>query len=535
MSNISIVSVRNSITMQLLMVVFSLYVFFAITVTLTHMVAEYYNTRSGIQQDLVTFQKTFEQGLAAQLYNLDDEAVSGIIQGMVNIPVIIGVKVINLVDEESAVGVVADTQGNSVTLSQDGDAQLQPNNLFFTDLISHEFQLYYIDASGDQYPAGSCTLYSSEGIVFQQVQYGFIFILANAVLKTLALWFIFLYMGRLLLSKPLTALTKEVERIDLDRVKDQKIHIETRGRNELKILEEVFNSMLEKLESARSKRDEYAQGLRDNHETLEKVVEERTDKLVTAQLLLIEAETMASLGELVMGVAHEINTPVGVSITTASYIVEKSKELQDQYEQHAMSQSQFEDYQRSMAESGELIHISMKRAADLIRSFKQVAVDHTKDELKHFNVLKYLNFTFDTLMPSFKHRHINMTLNCDENLEVEGYPKLFSQVINSLISNSIIHGFDERDKGTILVEVVEEADNILLCYEDDGLGIEPDHLGKIFDPFFTTKRSGGTGLGLYIVYNLITLKMKGTIRCESTLDKGTSLYVSIPKVFDHHA
>ena len=519
--------------MQLLAVVFSLYVFFAITVTLTHMIAEYYNTKNNIQRDLVTFQKTFEQGLAAQLYNLDDQAVSGIMQGMIKIPVIIGVKVKNLVDEESAMGVIEGAQGNSVTISQDGQFQQQQKRLFFSELISHEFQLYYMDESGDKYAAGSCIIYSSEAIVFKQVQYGFIFILANAVLKTLALWFIFLYMGRIFLSRPLTALTQEVERIDLDRVKDQKIHINTRGRNELKILEEVFNAMLQKLESARSKRDEYAQGLKENHESLEKIVEERTDKLVTAQLLLVEAETMASLGELVLGVAHEINTPVGTSITTASFVIDKSKEIQAQYKNNAMSQTQFEEYLKSMNESGELIHSSMKRADDLIRSFKQVAVDHTEDDLKYFNLLKYLKFTFDTLLPSFKHRQIQVALNCDEDLEIEGFPKLFSQVINSLLSNSLIHAFDEKAHGSISVEVVEEENNILLCYEDNGHGIAPEHLGKIFDPFFTTKRSGGTGLGLYIVYNLVTLKMKGTIRCESKPDNGTTLYLSLPKVFEH--
>ena len=530
MSKSSFVSIKNSITTQLLVVVFSLYVIFAITVTVTHMIAEYYNAKKGIKEDLITFQETFEQGLATQVYNFDDQAVSGILRGMIKIPVIEGVTVKNLVDEESSIGLVINSKGAATNISENGSHQPQINNLFFSKLISHEFMLYHVDEAGNKHEAGTCVIYSSEGVVFQKVRYGFIFILANAVLKTIALWLIFLYMGRKIFSRPLSELTRRVEEIDLDRVKDQNINIKTKGRNELKILEEVFNSMLQKLDSARTKRDEYAQGLKENQDGLEKMVDERTSELLTAKLQLIEAEKMAALGQLVVGVAHEINTPMGVCVTSISLLQDLTQQLEKNFQKDTVFKKELECYLSENKEITEIIMNNIRRTANLAERFKGVAINQSGEQKQAFKLKPCIDEVCFSLSSNLKQHNHCIEVSCNQEIETEGYPIAFTLVISNLIMNSIAHGFKGKQGGDISIEVNESEKNILIIYSDNGIGIKKENIRKLFEPFFTTNMGTNSGLGMHIIYNIITQQFKGDIQCESYENKGVIFTISIPRI-----
>ncbi len=246
------VRIKDSIATKLLTVVFSIYFLVTLTVTAIHMTAEYYNTEAGVKSDLLTFQKTFEQGIATEVWNVDEDALHSILRGIVQVPIIVGVQIKDGDGEDAgAAGVVVtedqqvikiDSQGNRTSISEED---------LFSELIPHDFDIIYHTEDNEAYTVGHGTLYSSSDVVLNKVQYGFIFILVNSVIKTLALWFIFLYVGRRLLGNPLGQLALAAESLDLETAEHVKIQTGATGKTELKMLEYAFNHMTQKLATSR--------------------------------------------------------------------------------------------------------------------------------------------------------------------------------------------------------------------------------------------------------------------------------------------
>jgi len=247
------------------------------------------------------------------------------------------------------------------------------------------------------------------------------------------------------------------------------------------------------------------------------------------QAQLVESEKMAALGGLVAGVAHEINTPVGVAVTAASHLETKVVEYTARYQDGNLTRGDFEAFLETVQEASQMIVSNLCRAADLIRSFKQIAVDQSNEELRCFKAKAYLEDILQSLQPKFKQTQHKITINGSEKIQLCSYPGAFSQVLTNLLMNSLIHGFDSKKTGEIIIEVSQTDAGIFFKYSDNGKGIEPEHLKKIFEPFFTTKRGqGGTGLGMHIVFNLVTITLAGKIECCSTLEKGTTFNILIP-------
>ena len=284
--------------------------------------------------------------------------------------------------------------------------------------------------------------------------------------------------------------------------------------------------------------------LRELNEELEQRVEARTIELQEANLALqesleilrkaqeqlVQSEKMAALGGLVAGVAHEINTPVGVGVTAASYLHRRTLDLKQLYENGNMKRSELTGYLKTAIESTEMILGNLQRAADQVKGFKQVAVDQTSDEKRYFKLKPYLEGVLFSLHPKLKRTKHTITINCPENLEFESYPGAFSQILTNLVINSLIHGFEHQERGQIILDVSSDESEILqLHYRDNGCGMTEKVRTKIFEPFFTTKRThGGTGLGLHIVFNVITQRLNGNIICKSSPNQGTSFLITIP-------
>jgi signal transduction histidine kinase len=253
------------------------------------------------------------------------------------------------------------------------------------------------------------------------------------------------------------------------------------------------------------------------------------EKLQHTQNQLIQSEKMGALGGLVAGVSHEINTPVGVSVTASSYLQEKTKELINLFASSAMKKSDLEKYLNLANESTEVILSNLRRASELIKSFKQVAVDQSDEQKRNFKLKEYANQVLLSLKPKLKKTKISIGINCDEELQINSFPGAFSQIITNLVMNSLIHAFDENQEGTIIFDIENQDNNILFTYSDNGKGIKEDIISKVFDPFFTTKRGkGGTGLGLNIVYNIVTQTLGGSIECESEENLGTIFKITFP-------
>jgi len=261
-----------------------------------------------------------------------------------------------------------------------------------------------------------------------------------------------------------------------------------------------------------------------------KEIQEKTENLEKSQKQLIQSEKMASLGQLVTGVAHEINTPVGIGVTVSSSLSKSTKKILSSFENKTMSKTDLTKYFSSTIESSELILQHLLQTADLIKSFKMVSADQTAHEKRKFNVKSYLENIILSLRPELKNKPHRIKINCDDDIQIDSYPGAMAQVVTNMVFNSLIHAFDDGDTGTIEIEVTQNASQIILKYSDNGKGVSKKDIKKIFDPFFTTKRgTGGTGLGMHIVYNTVTEILKGSISCESIQGQGINFIVTLPE------
>ena len=276
--------------------------------------------------------------------------------------------------------------------------------------------------------------------------------------------------------------------------------------------------------------------LRIHKNNLEELVDERTaelkeslENLKKAQSRLIETEKMAALGSLVAGVSHEINTPIGIGVTIASHLENVAEQISRKYNKGDISSDEFETFLTTINESASMLRINMERAADLIRSFKQVAVDQSSEEARKFGLCGYLKDIIISMRSELKKSRHVIEIECEKEINLTGYPGVFSQIMTNLIMNSIRHGFREKQSGTITVTLSREENRVKIVYRDNGKGISEEKIKRIYEPFFTTDRQkGGSGLGLNIVYNLVTQTLKGSIDCSSRLNLGTEFIIEFP-------
>ena len=262
---------------------------------------------------------------------------------------------------------------------------------------------------------------------------------------------------------------------------------------------------------------------------LQREIDKAVDRLRETQAQLMQTEKMASLGALVAGVAHEVNTPIGVGVTAASTLHAGAAELRRQYDAGGLRRSDLERFVAMADESSQIILRNLQRAADLVQSFKQVAVDQSSGERRVFPVRDYLDEILLSLGPRLKKTPHAVTLECPEALRADSYPGALAQIVTNLINNSLLHAWPGDARGAIRIEVREDAGTVLMDYRDDGVGIAPEHLARLFEPFFTTKRgAGGSGLGMHIVYNLVTQRLGGRIRVASEPGRGIHVHIGFP-------
>lgn len=258
-------------------------------------------------------------------------------------------------------------------------------------------------------------------------------------------------------------------------------------------------------------------------------LKESMEKLHQAQAQLVESEKMAALGGLVAGVAHEINTPVGVGVTAASFLQEKINALIDLQSRKGVDKGEMNRFLKTAAEATLMIHKNLHRAAELVKNFKQVAVDQFTEASRNFNLKEYIDGVLLSMHYQYKRSGHSITVKCPEHLVIESYPGVFSQIVTNLVMNSLIHGFEGVQKGEIVFEISADNGHIDLHYRDNGKGMSEETVKRIFEPFYTTKRGqGGSGLGMHIVYNIVTQTLGGTIKCASTLGSGVSFDIRIP-------
>lgn len=265
------------------------------------------------------------------------------------------------------------------------------------------------------------------------------------------------------------------------------------------------------------------------------VLENTVETLKATQKQLIQSEKMVALGTLVAGMAHEINTPVGVAVSASSLLERRSKELLAAYETGKIRKSTFEKYLDTNIETSKIVLANLQKAAELIKSFKNVSADQTSEEKRRFYVKEYIWQILVSLRPELKKTFVNVIVNADDGLEIYSYPGAFSQILSNLVLNAIYHAFDKDQEGTIIITVKELDGTLSLIVEDDGKGMPAAVVEKIFNPFFTTARGkGGTGLGMHVVYNIVSQTFDGTIECESEEGIGSKFTINYALTIDEN-
>lgn len=255
--------------------------------------------------------------------------------------------------------------------------------------------------------------------------------------------------------------------------------------------------------------------------------------LQRAQGQLVAAEKMAALGQLVAGVAHEINTPVGIAVTAASHLQDLAVRQAGQLEQGQLSRKDLKEWQRSSAEAARLIVQSLERASTLVKSFKQVAVDQSSEQRREFELGTFLEEVRNALTPGFRRSLHRLVIECPPDLMLDSFPGALFQILANLVNNAILHGFGdalERPGEMCIVVKTAHPQRVQITFSDNGAGMRPEVLARACDPFFTTRRgSGGSGLGLHLVHNLTTQLLGGHITLDSTPGRGTTVLLDLPR------
>ena len=315
------------------------------------------------------------------------------------------------------------------------------------------------------------------------------------------------------------------------------------GPEEFRRLASHFNHMSATINSRIDQLKQSQYELASLNEALEHRVEERTAALIDsnhqleetvqhlnqARASLVQSEKLAGLGALVAGISHELNTPLGNALTVATTLAEEARKLEQEIHT-GLKKSTLGTYLDTAKTASEIIENNLHRAADLVSSFKQVAVDQSSSQRRRFNLKQNISELLRALQPILKRQDCRLTLDIGADIELDSFPGPLSQVIANLINNALLHAFDNQHGGNIQLSASTDGPaHVAIVFSDNGKGIPAENLGRIFDPFFTTRLGqGGSGLGLNIVHNVVTGVLGGSIHVESELGKGTRFQLRLP-------
>jgi signal transduction histidine kinase len=276
------------------------------------------------------------------------------------------------------------------------------------------------------------------------------------------------------------------------------------------------------------------------NEKLEDRVLERTAKLTQAleelertKDELVQAGKMTALGSMVAGVAHELNTPIGNALVAASTLNDRVREIRVASANNALKRSQLAEFLDVVAEGTDIVQISLNRSSELVRSFKQVAVDQASERSRYFILQELVDEVLSTIRPVYKNTPWSIEVDIPEDITMESYPGALGQVVMNLVCNALVHAFEGRDRGKveIIARITASDTEVELVCRDDGIGMAQPTSERVFEPFFTTKLGqGGSGLGMAIVYRLASEVLGGSIRLQTEQGAGSTFRLRIPRI-----
>ncbi len=507
-------SIQNSVSTKLFRIVFAIYFFVAVLVTIIQMVAEYNHVGEEIQDELALLETSWEPVFSVDLWNFEIEQLQTKSEVLSKLPIIIGVKI------EDEYGNILASQGK--IMNQDGKPVLAQRNIvvpwsaidpeqdgIVQEMIAHEFDILSPGIANsflsEQIVLGKGTFYTSPSAVLDRVEYGFILILINAIIKAFALWTIVLLVAQVILVRPLKHLTDFTRQINLDSLEKFQLKLPTKTRDEFKVLEETFNTMLQTLLQSREALKRYSQELEVKNQALKQLDQLKDEFLATT--------------------SHELHTPLHGIIGVAEYLLERCH-------QDSIAPV-FQTNLRIVLASG-------KRLANLvddIMDFSRMKHHKLKLNLKAVDVSQVMEVVL----------HLSQHQLDDKAIQIQNYltsplPPVLAdenrlmQIFHNLVDNAIKF----TPQGQIEIQATVNQREMVLTIADTGIGISPDHMEQIFDSFEQaehaplTRRYEGMGLGLTITRQLVELH-HGSIHVESELEKGSTFFLTLPLATDHVA
>ena len=578
----------KSISRRLLVSVLSVYFVLTFIVTCIQIVAEYSNTKNYISNELRTLENTFSASLTRAIWELNTPQVVSISEGLIAIPMIEGV----LIRDDNCELLTQMGEVSNFEASQNCGSGESGEVITGADgLFGYRFPLIF-EFSGRTTQVGDVTLFSSRDVVIGRIIVSIYFMIGSAVAKTAFLIGLFLLAFRKHLTNPLGHLVDQIERIDLEHLGTTQLQVTELEDSELSVIQNSFNNLLSKVSSSQ---DELKQAqkqllktndmldqqnlmleqevakktanlsqammdlqkqkyqletqqktLKEEIETRRETEKELVDKtteleasienLSLAHGKLVESEKLAALGGLVAGIAHDVNTPIGVGVTATSFLADRLNDIAKKFEDKSLSASDMKSFVTESQQSIELLNNNLNRASELIASFKQIAVDQASEAIRTINFKSYLQEIITSLKPKLKKSQHTITVECPDDIMMKVPAGAISQIFTNFLLNSVIHGFDGIEQGHIVITVIDQGDAVDIVYKDDGCGVPQDQLDKLFDPFYTTKREeGGSGLGTNIAYNLVKQTLNGEIEAESTVGQGLIYRLKLPKELQEDA
>lgn len=517
--------------------------------------SDYRYERSAIDERLNQIENSSLRGLSNSLWEINPAQVQVQLDGLLQLP---------------------DVRYLEITTPY-GEAFFAGDKPQSGQLLHHNYTLTHKGHGGKNYTVGQLNLIISLEDLYLRMADKVLLILATQGIKTFLVSVFILTLFHHLITRHLSTMALFARRLKLDRL-EQPLELKRKNQNdELNDVVSAFNAMRQSMLGDMQKREQAEQALEaanrelaDLNWKLEQKVADRTQQLEersleleqrgheleerskelelrnkeleqtlkqlkSTQKQLVESEKMAALGELVAGVAHEINTPIGIGFTAATYLSDEAKRLQ---KPAPLKDSESEKLLALTLESSDLICKNLERAAQLIRAFKQVSVDQSSEQCRRFDLIQYLNEVLLSLQPRLKSCHPEIKIQGPDQLLINSYPGSYYQVFSNLILNSIIHGFEHQPGGKIAIRLVllkskgsdsaqavpldqaaslDQADHLQIDYCDNGVGIKSDWHQKLFEPFVTSKRHQDcSGLGMHISYNIVTQLLQGQIESLPT-------------------
>jgi len=509
------IEINDKLTKRLLLYILLCSTFVSVCSTLVQLYSFFQDDLTLLEQRFDNIEQSYIPSIASSLWDFNKPLVAQQIQGIVDLPDIGFVIVENDFDY----------------LQQFGNAEI----------VAKKYVEFPISFDGKH--VGKLQVYADYQDIYQRLWQHAGFILTTEFIKIFIIAFFIILIVDKLVIRHLFQIIHYAQELATHNL-DGKLALSNRPvkEDELDYLVNAINSMRIKLKDEIIKLEDAENALLTLNGELEVKVHDRTakleesnqqlqnsfDNLTLAQDQLVQSEKMASLGQLVAGVAHEVNTPLGICVTSITALKEKVEDLQKAISSQELTKSFLTDTLTLLLEYEQIIERSLNKSVELIRSFKSVAVEQHTDPEVNINLHRHVYDVVNTVKTLFKQKKYHINIDVDKDLTLITYPSAWNQILTNFLMNSHIHGFEDRSEGEISITFTKTNGYLTLLYTDNGKGIADDFKKRIFDPFVTTKRGqGGSGLGLNIVFNLVNAKLGGTIKSLES-EQGVCFKVKVP-------